>query len=343
MLSTLRFDRRALPVSSLALAGAVMLAACDTDKSVGPNPVTSTPTAPSLAKATGTQTLTIMVVDQNSTAVTTLAAKFKVSKSAGGPGSLIVDNAPSDGNSAIGTIQMKGLASGTYEVCQTIAPTDYVLPATPCKTVIVGGIVAASVQFVDLTVARAKWRVADFLENKVGGAVIKVHDGISWSTITDNSALDLDPTAGAFEVKAPQGSYSICPKTPPTGWVFMVQTCIGMPTPHGQTTDLSGFGVNPEYSVNFAVTNYDVLSGPSAYEITSASGNFSAKLVDDGLNDRWTGVLGRLWITLPAEGEYTICQTVAPPNTALADPACKTIKVQLGGLEYAGLFNSKPL
>ena len=126
------------------MAGAVLLAACDNDNAVGPNPVTSMPTVPSLAKATGNQQLTITIVDQNANAVTTLAAKFKVANSAGGAGSLVVDNAPSDGNNAVGTIQVKGLAAGSYEVCQTMAPTDYVLPATPCKTVIVGGIVAAS-------------------------------------------------------------------------------------------------------------------------------------------------------------------------------------------------------
>ena len=343
MISTLRFDRRALRVSSLALAGVVMLAACDNDKSVGPNPVTSMPTSPSLAKATGTQTLTITLVDQNASPGTTLAAKFKVTSSAGGPGSLVVDNAPNDGNSAIGTILMKGLAAGSYEVCQTIAPTDYVLPAAPCKTVIVGGIVAASVQFVDLTVARVRWRIMDHIGNGIGGAVIKVHDGNAWSTITDNSSLDLDPAPGAFEVKAPNGSYSTCPKAPPAGWVFSAPNCFGMPAPHGQTTDFPGFGVNPEFSVYFAAANYDGLAGPSEYEIKAVSGNFSAKLVDEGVNDAWTGWLGRMWIKLPAAGDYQICQTVAPPNTAIADPACKTITVTFGVLADAGLFVSKPL
>ena len=342
MFFTLRSDRRALRASSLALAGAVMLAACDNDNALGPNPVASMPTTPSLAKATGTQQLTITIVDQNASPIT-LGARFKVTNSAGGPGSIVSDNANTDANAAVGTILLKGLAAGSYEVCQTIAPTDYVLPATPCKTVIVGGIVAASVQFVDLTVARAKWRIVDFLENRIGGAVIKVHDGASWSTIADNSAGDLDPAPGAFEVKAPNGSYSICPKTPPAGWAFMVQTCIGIPTPHGQTSDLSGFGVNPEYSVYFAAANYDGLAGPTEYEITAVSGNFAAKIVDDGANDRWTGVLGRMWIVLPAAGDYQICQTVAPPNTAIADPACRIVNVSLGVLTDGGLFISKPL
>lgn len=343
MLSTLRSGRRALRVSSLALLGAVALAACDNDQSVGPNPVPSVPTAPSLAKASGTATLTITLVDQNGDPVKTLAAKFKVSSSAGGAGSLVVDNAPNDGNNNVGTILMKGLAAGSYEVCQTIAPTDYVLPATPCKTVIVGGIVPGAVQFVDLTVARVKWRIADMLENRIGGAVIKVHDGIGWSTIADNSTLDLDPAPGLFEVKAPNGTYNICPKTAPTGYVFMSPYCIGMPAPHGQTTDFSGFGVNPEFSVYFAAANYDGLAGPTEYEIKAVGGNFAAKIVDEGVNDAWTGVLGRMWITLPAEGDYQICQTVAPPNTAIADPACKTVSVKLGVLTDGGLFVSKPL
>ena len=216
------------------------------------------------------------------------------------------------------------------------------LPASTCQTVIVDGIVPAQLTFVDLTVARATWAVVDFLQHPIGGAVIKVHDGNSWSTIADNSALDLDPALGKFEVKSPNGNYSICPLTPPTGWVFMSPYCIGMPTPHGQTTNLFGFGVHPEYSVYFYATDYDQPVGGSEYIVTDGLG-YSAKLVDDGLNDMWTAAGGKIWIQLPHDGDFTICQTVAPTNTAIADPSCKRVSVKLGVLEYANFFNSKPL
>ena len=130
---------------------------------------------------------------------------------------------------------------------------------------------------------------------------------------------------------------------PPPGWVFGATTCIGLPTVPGQTTDFGSYAVNPEYSAYFYATNFDVPVGPSEYTVTAASGNFAAKLVDDGTNDIWTGALGKLWIQLPADGDYTICQTVAPPNTNLADPACARISVKLGVPTYAGFFNSKPL
>ena len=343
MRSTLHLSR-AMSHSALAFAAATMLVACDNDQTVGPGAEAAAPTAPSLAVG-GTKygTLGISIVDQNSTPVTTLTAQFTIANKSTGIAFFALDNAPGDADSNIGKIRWNSLSASNYEVCQTVAPTDYVLPSTTCQSVIVGGIVAAKLTFVDPTVPRVKFRMTDFLDRPVGGGTLKVWDGIGWGTLTDNAPGDLDPTPGKFEMKVPANNgYSICPLTPPPGWFLLYTLCNGQPTVPGQTIDFGAVAVNPEYSVAFAATNYDVVVGGSSYLITNASG-FSKKITDDGLNDMWSGTPGKLWMKLPSDGEYMICQTDPPTNTSLADPLCKTVKVSLGVWVYAGSFDSKPL
>jgi hypothetical protein len=340
MRSTL-LSSRAMSYSALALAAAATVAACDNDKAVAPT--ASAPTTPSLAVGTPKiGTLNIAIVDQNGAAVTTLTAQFTAANKATGIAYFVLDNGPKDADSTVGKIQWTGPA-GSYEVCQTVAPTDYVLPSTACQSVIVGGIVAAKLTFVDPTVPHVKFAMVDMLNRGVGGGTFKVWDGIGWGTLTDNAAGDLDPAPGRFEVKAPANNgYSACALTAPSGWVLLYNLCNGQPTIPGQTIDLGSVSVAPEYSVYFYATDDVGPVGPSAYLITNSSG-FSKKLTDEALNDMWTGEKGKLWMKLPAAGDYQICQTVAPPNTNLADPVCKTITVKLGDTAYAGIFFSKPL
>ena len=327
--------------SALALAAAAALAACDNDKAVAPT--TAAPTAPSLAIGTPkTGTLDIAIVDQNGAAVTTLTSQFTAANKASGIAYFVLDNSPNDADSTIGKIRWTAPA-GAYEICQTVAPTDYVLPSTACQSAIIGGIVVAKVTFVDPTVPHVKFAMTDMLNRGVGGGTFKVWDGISWGTLTDNAAGDLDPAPGRFEVKAPANNgYSACALIAPPGWVLKYNLCNGQPTIPGQTIDLGSVAVEPEYSVYFYATDFVGPVGPSAYLITNAAG-FSKKLTDEGLNDMWTGEKGKLWVKLPADGDYQICQTVAPPNTQLADPVCKKVRVSFGEAAYAGIFVSKPL
>jgi hypothetical protein len=338
---TLLSSCRAMSYSALALASAIV--ACDSQDAVAP--VASAPTAPSLAVGGAKNTLTIYIVDQTGAQVTTGVAQFLVQNTNTGNGFFTLDNNYNDAdNSTFGRILITGLVAGTYSICQNNqAPAGYMLPTTPCQTAIVGGIVAGKVTFVNPTVPRVKFMLADMLNRPVGGGTLKVWDGLTWGTLTDNAAGDLDPTPGRFEMKAPlNNGYTICPLTPPTGWVNLVSTCIGLPTAAGETVDFGGMGVAPEYSFYFSATDYVGPVGPSSYLVTNAAG-FSKKLTDEGLNDFWNGEKGKLWMKLPSDGEYQICQTVAPPNTELADPACKTIRVSFGQITWAGLFVSKPL
>ncbi|HEX6051708.1 MAG TPA: hypothetical protein VFZ21_20715 [Gemmatimonadaceae bacterium] len=335
----LSLNLRGRRLSSLALLSAAVLAACETDRPVGPDPA-AIPTEASTARLASRGWLSITIVDQNGAAPTTTGAQFTVAMSGQGMTKFLVDNGSGDADSTPNKLQMM-LAGGSYTVCQTVAPTDYVLPATACKSVIVGGIVPATLQFVDPTVARVRWRVIDFLQQEVGGAVIKVHDGITWSTIADNSPLDLDPAPGKFEVKSPNGNYSTCGLNPPAGWLFTYSSCFGIPTPHGQTTDFMGFGVQPEYSAYWYVANPDGWgAGPSAYEIKNAAGTWSAIVEDDGLNDRWQA-MGSVWVILPGDGDYEVCQTKAPPGTEFPKQPCIQFSIKHGEFKLVGYFVSE--
>lgn len=74
---------------------------------------------------------------------------------------------------------------------------------------------------------------------------------------------------------------------------------------------------------------YFVNIGPSTFTVGAATGAFNATIADNGANDH-DPRLGKLAIKLPAGGEYTICQTVAPANHKLASPACKWVDVNHG-------------
>lgn len=336
----LSIDLRGRRLSALVFLGAAALTACDNDRSVGPNPA-AIPTAASPAMVAKGSAIMISIVDQNKTAPTTLGAQFTVAPTGGGPAAFLVDNGPGDTDPTANSLRMAGLI-GTYTVCQTVAPTDYVLPTPACQSVMVNGITPAKLQFVDLTVGRLQWVTLDMIDTPVGGAAFSWNDGSGPITIVDNSALDLDKTPGRFEVKAPNGSTNVCTLTPPTGWIFAAptQVCFGLPVPAGQTTFLTNFNVHPEYSAFWYAGNPNGwMVGPSSYTITNASG-FSATVEDDVKNDRWQAQ-GKMWVILPTDGDYEICQTTPPPGTLIADPKCIQVTVKLGDQPaYAGGFMS---
>ena len=91
--------------------------------------------------------------------------------------------------------------------------------------------------------------------------------------------------------------------------------------PAGQTTYLTNYIVNPEFSVFWYAQDVNGFAGPSTYEVSGgASGNFFATIVDGDKSDMYPG-MGKLWLQLPEAGDYQICQTVAPPKSQLANPA----------------------
>jgi hypothetical protein len=332
------FGRR---LSSLALLGAVVLAACDNDRPLGPNPNTNAiPTEASAAKAIKLGSFSVKIVDQNGTAPSTVGAQFTVAQS-GQPTLFLVDNGAGDTDPTPNKLKMNVTGNGWFTVCQTVAPSDYVLPTPACQSVMVGGIVPAALTFVDPTAPHVSWMVRDALtDSLIGNAVFK--DG-SGNTIADNSPADLDATLGKIEVKTTLASFTACPAGNPPGYVYMPQfnTCVTTATAPGQTTALPAFYANPEASMHWYAAVGNVTAFGTGYTITALEGAFVLKLADNGQEDM-EPLPGGVYLKVPAPGWYTVCQTVAPINGQLADPACKRINVQFGQQNMVDDFVSKP-
>jgi hypothetical protein len=252
------FERRGIRLSSLVLAGATLLAACDNDRPTEPI-VEAKPVAANLGKGSTPGGLIISLVDQNGQSPATLGAQYTmtVAKS-GGMTTFAVDNGPGDTNSFIGVIVMLNVTPGSYTVCQTVAPSDFVLPSPkPCQSITVlpgtntpGS--AAHIQFTNLTVPHATWVAFDDLNwVNIAGVTFTGDNGSGPVVIADNSPLDLDPTPGKFEMRVPNGnSFTVCPKATPPGYAFpaIPQGCVTKAVAPGQTTAMGNMFVRHEYS-----------------------------------------------------------------------------------------------
>ena len=329
MISTLtQLDRSMRRLSSLALIGAATLTACDADKTVAPKPAQVPTEASPLIVSVKPSALVITIVDENGNPPKTTGAQFTYTAAGGGASYFLIDNGSGDADPTPNVIKKLNLL-GAYTVCQTVAPADYVLPTPACQSVSVGGGTISKLTFVDKTVGLIQFAAVDMLDGGVKGATFSVDLGNGPVQVLDNSALDLDKNPGRFLVKAPNGTFSMCPSTPPTGWFFNAgQGCSSGTAPAGQTTWVEAWHLFAEYS--FEVLVADPITwgaGPSSYVVTGANG-FSATLVDQGTNDRWTSKLGYLYMVLPAAGTYTICQTTPPPGTKLANQPCVQFSVQ---------------
>lgn len=344
------FDRRGLRLSALALAGATLLAACDNDRAVGPK-APAAPATAILVKPVKTGALRITILDQNKALPTTSGAQFSVAKS-DNKTFIAVDDGPGDMHSLAGSILMVNLQPGTYTVCQTVAPADYVLPTPPaCQPIdVIPGTSnlgdASHVQFGILTVPRASWVAFDAINwDTIPGITVTGDDGSGPVTIADNSPLDLDPAPGKFEVKVPKGSsYTVCPKATPPGYVFppIPQGCLTKPVAPGQTTALGNVRVRHEYSAYWFVSLGGGVSHGSEFTVTHAATGNTITVADDGLNDMAPASM-MVYVKLSAPGWYTVCMSVPPKGGYLADPVCKRIEVHLGEFGFAGDFDSKPI
>src|SRR5687767_8847484 len=177
MISTFfSFERGARRVSSLAVASAVLLSACEADRSLAPS--RAMPDSASLALAPNTNqpgTLVISVVDWAKNPVKYTGAFFLLS-SPGMSDLEVRDNIVPDMDLAIGTLRVKKLVAGNYTICQQAPAEHYVMIYAPCKTVTVFGGKATQVEFVNIQTARMAWRVIDTWDNPVGGVMFKGTD-----------------------------------------------------------------------------------------------------------------------------------------------------------------------
>lgn len=344
----LSFDRRALRLSTLVLAGALTLTACDTDDPMSPkHPDLPTTAKPALALNAGT--LLIKVVDKNQALITTSIAEFKVT----GPNNAtmnVKDNFLNDADPTVGQIQMKGLAPGLYQACETTAPVNYVLPNPVCgfATVYVGA--TTGLTFMNPTMARVQWSVVDAVGNFVPGMVFTLKDSTNAivTLITDNVGADTDPTGGKFDIRWPtEGTFTLCEGPPPAGYVYpkaQIKFCFPFQIKHGQTKVVAKFSVYPVASAYWQVSDgillptfYWNLIGPSTFTVTPVAGGVPITVVDNGANDI-DPTLGKLAAKLPSAGAYSICETVPPNGYWNAQPACKQIEVATGEPAWAQWF-----
>lgn len=347
-------DRRALRLSTIALLGIAALAACDTDRSVGPNP-TTVPVDAALAKSPSKigGKLVITIVGKNQQPVTVTGAQFTLA-APGQAAITAIDNGAQDADPVAGVIQVKGLTAATYDICETTAPTDHVLPTPNCASASVPNNGSASLTFVNLTMARVQFGPKDNAMNFVGGASFGLidTDGKLVAQFADNAAPDLDRTWGRFELKfAVEGTWLLCLGTPPAGHVFYpaAAQCFPIEAKHGEYAQMADIWAYPYYSAAWAVTNnsvtpdgYYVPVGPSTFTVGAATGGFTTTIVDNGAND-YDQRLGMLAIKLPGAGGYSICETVPPAGHKLANPACKRVDVKMASPAWAAWFINLPI
>jgi hypothetical protein len=348
----LSFDRRAVRLLGVAFAGAMALSACDTDKPIAPKrPDVPTAAQPALLGFGGS--LVIKVVDTTQALITTSIAELTVvgpNKATWG----LKDNIANDADPTTGVLRLKGLAAGDYQICETSAPVNYVMPNPACATATVSLYTSATVSFVHQTMARAKWTVVDYVPNYVPGMVFALKDSTNAivTLIYDNFGLDSDPVGGKFDIRWPiEGKYTLCEQTLPTGYVYpklQVKFCFPLQLKHGQTAGGWPFTVYPAFSAYWQVSDgtadaYGTLNviGPSTFTVANINGDPPVTVVDNGANDI-DGRLGKFAVKLPSAGEYTICETVPPSGYSNAQPPCKQIKVKTAEDGWAEWFFNLP-
>ena len=342
--------RRPLRLSSVALVGMAVLAACDKDQPVAPKvPEVPAAGAPYLGPIF-TGAMVIRLVDGSNTILPIAGAGFNVEA----PNKVTwtamdvagYDNYDKD--PAAGVILRNGLAPGQYKVCEGLTPTGYGVVNSRCQTAVVTGGAATTLTFGHLPVAHVKWSVTDFGSNYISGAVFTLDtNGVVFAKVGDGTVFDGDPAGGKFDVKIPfEGYYRLCVTTAPAGYVFPANQveCVAADIKQATVTNFGSFGVDPLYSATWRVTDGSLdansqymLIGPSTFHVASANGLYNYDVIDNSAND-FDPTLGKIAVKLLGSGYWSICETVPPVNYWNANPSCKRIDVASGVPASAGYF-----
>ena len=349
MPSTLPHISRGMRRVSFALVGVVLLSACDTDQPLAPRTATP-PVSPQLAKGGGgggggnkTGTFVITIVDENDAQLTVAGAKIVGFRSAEVKFE-IMDNGQGDENAAVGVVQVSGFATGQYQICQPVAPAGYLHPDPTCQNVNLGRNGPTQIEFVDVAEPHATFVTRDGItHDSVGGVWFTVDWGAGPVVISDNSLFDLDKRDGVLDIKIANNgtSVEVCPKSVPVGRTLStpLKGCVTK-TVNG-ATDFGAWNVNPEYSIYWwaMMNGNDAPSG--TYTITAVGGGFTKTVTNGGASDMAAGT--RVYVTVPAEGLYNVCQTVAPAGAQLAQPSCREVLVEFAVPSMVETFQNQPL
>jgi hypothetical protein len=348
MRSTLLFfGARATRFAAAALLGTTFVTACDDQRPTEPIPTAAAPTKPSDARLGSYGVLVWKAVDVNQTLLA--GSTFEID---GGPNKIqwvMPDNNAGDVDMVSGKFQFP-VAPGLYDVCEKIAPANFVVRAPKCKTVTVpAGVITDVGVFVNdrlPTFATAFW---DYAKNYIGGGSWRVQDstGTTIMNVVDNNALDLNKANGYFSIQLPYaGKFSICEASPPPGYYF------GQPAGYCITQNFAlntgGFYgpylVLPPYSATWATIrgfwgpqNSPDWIGPSSFVITQVGGAFTTTIDDNGQGDLHN-MVGIFYVKLPGPGTYNICQATKIPGFWLPNPLCHQVTAQLAKVTWGDYF-----
>ena len=333
--------------ASAAVLCAVLVAACDTDRTVSPNTVSKPTELPTAASAAVIPVvsggLVIKTVDLYLQTIG--PAKFKLF----GPNrvvSYITDNDANDAEPKFGTIWLKSVPVGNYNVCEIEAPPRYALPDWPCHPAIVkAGATTGVEKFVHTH--WLPWVSGTFLNHLgagVAGGSLTVKDSVGTTilVVANESALDWAKVQKAIQIMLPKpGKYSVCGLNPPAGYALSPEfpSCRTVDAKYDKGYYVDEFVLNPATSAMWNVKDgFGALVGPSSFSV-SIPGVFLFNVVDNSTNDLDPKV-GRLLAKFPSAGTYTLCQTQAPPGRWVAQPPCRTVTIPAGASVDAGTFTN---
>jgi uncharacterized repeat protein (TIGR01451 family) len=240
----------------------------------------------------------------------------------------VVDNGPNDDDKTNGEFEVVDVPLGAYSICETVAPTGYILDAT-CRP----ATLTQEAPSVDLgafvnKLGSIAWTKVDEDGALLGGATFTVDldptDGVGKLTVVDNDANDADKTNGEFEVvDVPLGTYSICETVAPTGYILDGACKQAILTAQDAHVTLAPF-VNELGSISWTKVDEDgTLLGGATFtvDLDPTDGVGKLTVVDNDANDA-DKTNGEFKVVDVPLGTYSICETVAPTGYIL-DGACK--------------------
>lgn len=347
----MRFTPISVGVATARLASAavmctVLVAACDTDRTISPNTPSRPAEVPTTASAAFVPSLSggLVIKTVNVKNEPIGPAKFKIV----GPNRLdwyVTDNDANDADPLFGKIWLKAVAVGNYNICEIVAPPRYALPDWAChpSTVKVGTTTGVE-KFVHNWLPWVSGSYTSHLGALVGGGSLTVKDstGTPILVVADNSTLDLMKWDGTLQIILPSaGKFSVCGLNPPAGYALSPELtpCRTVDAKYNMGHTVDAFVLNPATSAMWSVKDpFGALVGPSSFSV-SIPGVLLFYVVDNSTNDLDPKV-GRLLAKFPSAGTYTLCQTQAPQGRWLAQPPCRTVNIPAGASVNAGSFTN---
>jgi Prealbumin-like fold domain len=233
---------------------------------------------------------------------------------------VITDNVgPEDQDAAAGSFKTMGLPAGQYQLCETVPPAHYVLPANACMSAtIMSNTTTVVGQFYDYHMPRESWSVVDPVGNLLGNAYFTLYNS-SLQVVAagwDNAAaFDQDNAIGKFLTENASGSYTLCETLAPSGFIAQAPTCkVFQATPGFNPQSLGQFVNAPTYSVYFNVQDPqgNPLGGTKFLIQRAGYTPIGDIYITDNIMPDRDPTTGKYFVILPAAGDYIVCQQEAP-------------------------------